>query len=145
MALREESSFEDPSKKLFSWRWVVTWNGVRTVVTWRWAIASGSRSLTSTSIIGRRGRCGWISSCVGSGWHVSADAPLLRGYQERRGRWTSKASLVLQGWGPIRQGGFPCSKGVVEEEEKVVTVSKKGKAPKLTDEGHPIDSSCPVS
>uniref|UniRef100_A0A2N9IC22 Uncharacterized protein n=1 Tax=Fagus sylvatica TaxID=28930 RepID=A0A2N9IC22_FAGSY len=59
MALREESSFEDPSKKLFSWRWVVTWNGVRTVVTWRWAIASGSRSLTSTSIIGRRGRCGW--------------------------------------------------------------------------------------
>jgi hypothetical protein len=47
--------------------------------------------------------------------------------------------------GADRQGGFPCSKGVVEEEEKVVTVSKKGKAPKLTDEGHPIDSSCLVS
>ena len=47
------------SRSLFSWRWVVTWNGIRTVVMWRWAIASGTRSLTFTSIIGRRGQCGW--------------------------------------------------------------------------------------
>ena len=59
MARREESSFEDPSKKLFSWQWMVTWNEVRTVVTWQWVIASGIQSLTSTSIIERRGRCGW--------------------------------------------------------------------------------------
>ncbi|KAK7837288.1 hypothetical protein CFP56_021427 [Quercus suber] len=60
VAGRDESSPEEPSKKWFSWRWVATWNGERSVVTWRWATASGSRSLTSTSIIiGRRGRCGF--------------------------------------------------------------------------------------
>ena len=59
MARREESSFEDPSKNLFSWQWMVTWNEVRTVVAWRWVIASGIQSLTSTSIIGRRGQCRW--------------------------------------------------------------------------------------
>jgi hypothetical protein len=45
-----ESSPAEPSKKQFSWRWVLTWNGARTSVTRRWATASGSRSLTSTSM-----------------------------------------------------------------------------------------------